>query len=125
MLYKHSYELSADEYSTGGLAGTIPVRCHRSGFLETRGAHRARSDWAEHVGSVEGRHGGLTHRFGLMQVAVPECLPERLEVLAYASEIGFLYDDITEDYSEENVGTLVDVHTMGLTNLLSLTRRIT
>ncbi|KAF7528378.1 hypothetical protein G7054_g10180 [Neopestalotiopsis clavispora] len=38
-----------------------------------------------------------------MQVAVPECLPERLEVLAYASEIGFLYDDITEEYSEEKL----------------------
>jgi hypothetical protein len=44
------------------------------------------------VNRLSGYHGGLGPEFSFVRVTVPECLPERLEIISYANEYAFLYD---------------------------------
>lgn len=104
MDFVYSAELPAFTNSTGGLAGDIPVRRNLHGFKEEIGASQARRDWQKFVGNLDNFHGSMSPKYGLMQVAVPECLPDRLSIIAYASEVGFLYDDSTELMSQVEVG---------------------
>ncbi|OJK04169.1 hypothetical protein ASPACDRAFT_57499 [Aspergillus aculeatus ATCC 16872] len=43
-----------------------------------------------------------------MQVTVPECLPERLEVISYTNEFAFLYDDVMEKLIDHDCVCLLD-----------------
>ncbi|KAH6670533.1 isoprenoid synthase domain-containing protein [Halenospora varia] len=45
--------------------------------------------------SVNGYKGGLSHPCSFVGATVPECLPDRFELLSYANEYSFLYDDPT------------------------------
>lgn len=103
MEFRYSEELASKDHPTDGLAGTIPIRRHTTPLKEDIGAMRAQKDWERLVGSMKSFRGGLSSKYGLMQVAVPECRPERLEIIAYASELGFLYDDFTEFLDHEAV----------------------
>ncbi|RAH62626.1 fusicoccadiene synthase [Aspergillus piperis CBS 112811] len=91
-----SYEASRDSYDDRGLAHGIPLRVHREGHRETKGALRAQADWNRLVSPIKGYNGGLGHKYSFMQVTVPGCLPERLEIISYANEFAFLYDDEME-----------------------------
>lgn len=106
MEFKFSDVLPRTENSTGGLAGEIAVRRSRYGRREDVGAVKAQKDWNNFIGPLRNFQGGMSHKYGLIQVAVPECIPERLETIAYASEIGFLYDDCTELMDQEQVSIL-------------------
>lgn len=103
MEFKYSDELDKDQHPTGNLAASIPIRCNRYGEREKVGAARARRDWSRLVAKPVKFHGGHSAKYGLIQVAIPECRLERMEILAYASEIGFLYDDHTEFLSHDEV----------------------
>ena len=65
---------------------------HIDPMKENKGAIRAQEDWAKLVGPVKHYKGGLGAEFTFIRVTVPECLPERLEILSYANEFAFLYD---------------------------------
>lgn len=93
MEYRYSKEVDLGTYGpTHGLAEGIPLRVHKDAFKETDGTLRAQKDWSENVSPLHEYKGGLGERFSLMSVAVPECLPDRLEAISYANEFAFLYD---------------------------------
>lgn len=74
------------------LSGGIALRRHLQTHLEDFGAIRAQQDWSRYVRHVGAYKGGLGPSLSFISVTVPECLPERLEILAYANEFAFLYD---------------------------------
>lgn len=92
MEYRFSARVDPATYSTQGLCDGIPLRIHKNADLEDIGALRAQEDWRKYVGPVENFKGGLGPMFSFIAVTVPECLPERLEILAYANEFAFLHD---------------------------------
>ncbi|KAF2203659.1 putative geranylgeranyl diphosphate synthase [Delitschia confertaspora ATCC 74209] len=96
MEFRYSEIVEPGVYQTHGLGHDIPLRIHRDPDSEIRGALRAQRDWSKLVGPVFGYQGGLGDQFSFIRVTVPECLPERLEVISYANEFAFLYDDEME-----------------------------
>ena len=61
--------------------------------LEEVGAFRVQEDWRRLVGPLEKPYkAGLGPDFSFITVAVPECLPDRLEIASYALEFGFIHD---------------------------------
>ncbi|TAQ86123.1 hypothetical protein B7494_g5555 [Chlorociboria aeruginascens] len=83
-------------YETFGLCNGIPLRIHNDPLKELHGATRAQEDWSKFVAPVVNYKGGLGAQYSFIRVTVPECLPERLEILSYANESAFLYDDAME-----------------------------
>lgn len=92
MEFNFSEELDPVTYRDDGLAHGIPLRIHKDPFKEIAGAIRAQKDWSYHVSPVSDYLGGLGQPFSFIRVTIPECLPERLEVMSYANEYAFLYD---------------------------------
>jgi hypothetical protein len=92
MDYKYSQLISQDNYETDGLSFDVPLRSHRDSYKEGMGALQAQKDWDEQVSPLNGYHGGLGPAFCFVRVTVPECLPERLEIISYVNEFAFLYD---------------------------------
>ena len=92
MDYRYSRVLHRTSYRDDGLAHRIPLRIHQDTVQETAGALRAQKDWNAFVGPVPNYHGGLGSRFSFVRVTIPECLPDRLELMSYANEYAFLYD---------------------------------
>ncbi|KAK8127934.1 fusicoccadiene synthase [Apiospora sp. TS-2023a] len=89
---RYSNVVDPSSYETEGLGGGIDVRKSRFTELEDRGAIRAHQDWARHVGPCKGYRGGLGPEYSFVSVVMPECIPERMEVVAYANEFAFMYD---------------------------------
>ncbi|KAI1735626.1 fusicoccadiene synthase [Xylaria scruposa] len=98
MNFNYSQEIDPSVYETHGLDGAIPLRIHKDQHLEFKGALRAQRDWTKHVHNVDGYKGGLGDPFSFISVTVPECLPDRLELISYANEFAFLYDDKMESF---------------------------
>jgi len=92
MDFKHSHALPAGSYRDDGLANGIRLRMHRDPVKEIAGALRAQKDWGFFVSPVADYQGGLGNPFSFVRVTIPECLPERLEIMSYANEYAFLYD---------------------------------
>ena len=92
MEYKYSTLVDPSSYETLGLCDTIPLRVHKNAHLADRGSRQAQADWRKLVGKVENFTGCMGPRFNGIAVAVPECRPERLEVIAYSNEFAFLHD---------------------------------
>ncbi|KAK6086429.1 fusicoccadiene synthase [Seiridium cupressi] len=103
MDFRHSEVIDKATYETHGLAGDIELRVHKQSILEIRGTLRVQDDWAKHVSPlpVDGYKGGLSHPYSFTSATIPECLPERLEILSYANEYAFLYDDEMENLDDE------------------------
>jgi hypothetical protein len=95
MEYRYSKPLERGTYRDDGLAHGIQLRCHRDELKEIAGALRAQRDWSRAVSPVTNYHGGLGDRFSFIMVTIPECLPDRLELLSYANEYAFLYDGMS------------------------------
>lgn len=91
-MFVHSEVLDASTYETQQLCVGIEVRKSKYTFLEDRGAIRAQQDWNRLVGPCFEYRGTLGPEHSFMSVTVPECLPERLEVISYANEFAFLHD---------------------------------
>ncbi|KAI0548663.1 isoprenoid synthase domain-containing protein [Xylaria curta] len=96
MEYTYSEEVDPNLYETHGLVNELKLRIHKDTVKEAKGALRAQKDWSKHVTTVRNYHGGLGDRFSFIRVTVPECLPDRLEIISYANEYAFLYDDEME-----------------------------
>ena len=93
MKYSHSTIIDPATYETQGLCDGIDLRKHEAGDLEEIGTLRAQEDWRRLVGPLARPYkGGLAPNFSFMTVSVPECLPERLEIISYANEFAFLHD---------------------------------
>ena len=92
MQHKYSTVEDPSTYDTEGLCEGIPVRRHVAADLEEIGTFRAQEDWRHYVGPMGDYKGGLGPRYSFMTVSVPECLPERLEIISYANELAFLHD---------------------------------
>ena len=92
MLYKYSEPVDHKTYRNDGLAHDIPLRVHKDSQKEITGARRAQEDWSRLMGSIDEFHGVMAERFSMISVTIPECLPERLEIVSYANEFAFLYD---------------------------------
>ncbi|GAW17676.1 hypothetical protein ANO14919_071360 [Xylariales sp. No.14919] len=98
MEFTYSQEIDPSIYETHGLDEGISLRIHKDQHLEFKGAQRAQRDWTKHVCNVDGYKGGLGNPFSFICVTVPECLPDRLELISYANEFAFLYDDKMESF---------------------------
>ncbi|KAF5252850.1 hypothetical protein FANTH_2174 [Fusarium anthophilum] len=56
---------------------------HRDSAKEVNGALRAHKDWDRYVRPMNGYEGGLADPFGFISVTIPECRPERLEIVSF------------------------------------------
>ncbi|RWA13819.1 hypothetical protein EKO27_g1298 [Xylaria grammica] len=92
MEYIYSEEVDPKLYETNGLVNQLKLRTHKDSVMEIRGALRAQEDWSKHVHQINNYHGGLGDPYSFIRVTVPECLPDRLELISYANEYAFLYD---------------------------------
>ena len=92
MEYQYSRLVDPAGYVTEGLCDGIPLRINKNPELEDIGAVRAQEDWNKHVAPVTSYRGGLGPQYSFMAVAIPECLPDRLELISYANEFAFLHD---------------------------------
>jgi hypothetical protein len=92
MAHRYSHLVDPETYRTDGLALFIPLRMHRDLYKEIAGALMAQEDWNKHVEPVRGYLGGLGPVYSFVSVTIPECRPERLEIMSYANEFAFLYD---------------------------------
>ena len=98
MEFKNSRLVDPSEYELDGLEGLcdgIPLREHNNSIKEDIGAVRAQEDWTKLVQPLNRYKGGLAANFNFMSVSVPECIPERLEIISYANEFAFLHDGTT------------------------------
>jgi hypothetical protein len=120
---KYSKIIDPSKYETQGLCGEIPLRMHKYPQNEDIGTVRCQRDWHHLVSPLKSYKGGLHAKWNFMSVSVPECLPERLEIISYANEFAFLYDgmnveksrhydpvdftlDKTEDFNKDQVSYL-------------------
>ncbi|POS74342.1 hypothetical protein DHEL01_v207267 [Diaporthe helianthi] len=101
MEFNYSEVVAPSDYDSEGLCEGIDVRMSKFTTLEDRGAIRAHEDWNKHIGPCREYRGTLGPRFSFISVAIPECIPERLEVVAYANEFAFLHDDVTDHVSHD------------------------
>jgi hypothetical protein len=86
---KSSELLDISRFDTEGLCNDYTLRRHKFEHLADRGCHKARSDWAKHVGPVK-EFGGCNHINGnFSAVVLPLCRPDRLELVAYVLECEF------------------------------------
>ncbi|KAK8061886.1 Fusicoccadiene synthase [Apiospora phragmitis] len=126
MEFCYSKIIDPCSYQTYGLVEDIPLRQHNDpDNKEIKGALRAQNDWGQLVNPIRGYKGGLGDRFSFIRVTVPECLPERIEIVSYANEFAFLYDDAMEQIDLqrrlEAAGTDPFLETFGSRDLLDLT----
>lgn len=102
MRYQYSERVEIHRYHDDGLANNIHLRIHKDSYKEVIGTLRAQNDWSQLVSSMTKYHGGLGDLFSFVSVTIPECLPERLEVVAYANEFAFLYDGESQLISQSD-----------------------
>jgi fusicocca-2,10(14)-diene synthase/ophiobolin F synthase len=92
MEYKYSTVIDPSTYETEGLCDGIDLRRHDHTYLEDRGAIRAHEDWTRYINPVTIFRGSLGPQYNFLTLTVPECIPERLEIISYANEFAFLHD---------------------------------
>lgn len=92
MQFRYSDLVDASSYVTEGLCDNVPLRKHKDCFRENIGTVRAQKDWSKLVGPRGIYKGGQGPEYNFIEVTVPECIPGRLEIIAYVNEFAFLYD---------------------------------
>ncbi|EYB24413.1 hypothetical protein FG05_01738 [Fusarium graminearum] len=103
MDFTYRYSFEPTDYDTDGLCDGVPVRMHKGADLDEVAIFKAQYDWEKHVGPKLPFRGALGPRHNFICLTLPECLPERLEIVSYANEFAFLHDDITDVESAETV----------------------
>ncbi|KAF2866567.1 isoprenoid synthase domain-containing protein [Massariosphaeria phaeospora] len=93
MEYQHSVRLLPGQYQTEGLCDGLSVRKHVAEDLEEIGTFNAQEDWRNLVAPMSNYKGGLGPKHSFMAVSLPECLPDRFEIVSYANEFAFLHDE--------------------------------
>jgi len=97
MVFENSTRVDPCSYESMGLFENLPVRISKYEQLANKGCLRAQEDWKRHVGPIGGFSGCLS-KCNLIAVGLPECLPGRIEAIAYANEVAFLHDGtVTND----------------------------
>lgn len=97
MELRHSFAVDASEFDGDGLFEGVPLRASKYQVLSDMAIIRADQDWREHVGPLPTVYRGSLHRrYNATAATVPECLPDRIEVVAYMIELGYLFDDRAE-----------------------------
>ncbi|KAI3329071.1 putative geranylgeranyl diphosphate synthase [Xylariaceae sp. AK1471] len=96
MEFKFSSVVDPSTYVTHGLCDGIPLRCHNNPELEEIGILKCHEDWRKSVGPLGLYRGCFGPRWNAIAITIPECLPERLKIVSYVVETGFLYDDIMD-----------------------------
>ena len=91
MKFQYSEVVDPSTYDAQGLCEGM-LRMHKNDINERAGVIRAQRDWSRLLGPVGHYKGLLGTPYSFMRVTVPECRPERLEILSYANEFAFLYD---------------------------------
>ena len=95
MAHHYSCLVDPSEYdgkSLEGLFDGIPLRMHNGWVKHDIGAFRLQEDWSRLVRPLDHYRGGAAAKWSFVPVTVPECIPERLEIISYAFEFGFLQD---------------------------------
>lgn len=92
MEYRYSTLVPPGTYDTAGLCPDLPLRRNIRPLAEDIGATRAQEDWNRLVSPLKRYRGELASRFSGVQLAVAECIPDRLEIISYANELAFIYD---------------------------------
>lgn len=97
---EHQYSRLVDplEYQLEGLEGLvddIPLRQHIDAVRGDIGAIRAQEDWQKLVSPLENFTGGLAFKFSFVPVTMPDCIPDRLEIISYANEFAYIHDGMT------------------------------
>ncbi|KAI1413293.1 geranylgeranyl pyrophosphate synthase [Hypoxylon sp. FL1857] len=98
MEYRYSHLIDPSSYDTQGLCEGIPLRYHRNYDMEEIGIIRLREDWQKFVGPLPSSSSGgsLGPVYNFTAATAPECLPDRLEIVSYVMEFGFLHDDLVD-----------------------------
>ncbi len=98
MEFRYSTLVDPSTYGTDDLiCDGYSLRVSKHKDLDDLGTIRAHEDWREHVSPVGLYKGSLGPEYNFVSVALPECLPDRVEIVAYINEIIFLHDDSVED----------------------------
>lgn len=93
MVSKYSTLMDSSLYDREGLCPGIDLRRHVAGELEEVGCFRAQEDWRRLVGPLPRPYAGsLGPEFSFVTCTVPGCLPERVEIISYALDFGFMHD---------------------------------
>lgn len=105
MEYKHSYVIDPSSYDNQGLCNGIPLRVHRNADIEEYATIRLHNDWKEHVGQLPltSYGGNLGPKYNFTAVTLPECRPDRLEIVSYIMEFAFLHDDLVDTAQVDEV----------------------
>ncbi|KAL4935889.1 hypothetical protein BDV06DRAFT_228397 [Aspergillus oleicola] len=104
MEFKFSSVVDPSTYDAQGLCDGLSVRYHNNSEIEEIDCLRCQEHWREWAGPLGLYKGGLGHPWSGISIAIPEALPERLGIVAYANELAFLHDDVTDiaQYGDEH-----------------------
>ncbi|EUC50502.1 hypothetical protein COCMIDRAFT_82073 [Bipolaris oryzae ATCC 44560] len=91
-----SYTIPISNYDTHGLCRNFPVRRHKWEAETNAGCHEARSDWIKYIGPTVDFGNANPINGNLVAIALPLAKPERLSLITYVFEYGFLYDTILD-----------------------------
>ncbi|KIK51154.1 hypothetical protein GYMLUDRAFT_252327 [Collybiopsis luxurians FD-317 M1] len=103
MEFLYSTKIDSSAYETEGLCDGIDLRMHNLTWLVDRGSIRAHEDWTKYVNPATEWCGNLGPVYSTTAVVLPECLPDRLEIMAYVNEVAFLHDDIIDHVEQERI----------------------
>lgn len=96
MDHPYSTLLNIKDWDKEDLCPGIELRKHIAADLEEVGAFRAQEEWRTLVGPLENPfRGALGPGLSFISCAIPNCLPERMEIVSYALEFGFMHDGMT------------------------------
>src|SRR5262245_50213179 len=105
MKFHHSTPIDPSAYEVDGLVCEgYNLRVSNYTHLADLGAIRAQQDWTAHVAPTQYFKGTLGDTYDFISLSIPECLPDRIELVAYANEMYFLHDDVVEDSDQREVG---------------------
>lgn len=88
---------------------------HNNREIEDYGSIRAQEEWSRTIEPLGFYKGGLAARLGFISAVVPECLPDRLELVSFINEYEFIYDDSVDKLSDEEVC----YHTLLFTSMMT------
>jgi hypothetical protein len=94
---KYSSVVDPSTYDTWGLCPGMEARVNNDYRDMDLAMVGALEDWRELIGPASPIYkGGLHERWGSIPITIPETLPDRLSIITYATEYGFLQDDAYE-----------------------------
>lgn len=97
MEFHYSSALHPSTYDSHHLCDGIQPRLHNDHEVEDLAIIRAHEDWRGNVAPIGMFRGCLDPKHSFVSLCMPECLPERLDIVSYANEFGFLHDDVFEN----------------------------